>query len=71
MAELCSAAAKEEWDQVEVRRPLEAVVCSQRGPSRAVPVGLGQYPLQPSSHAGFVTLPDAPPDVETRPEGNR
>jgi hypothetical protein len=39
------AAKKKEWEKVEVRRPLEAVVYSECGPSKAVRLGLGQWTL--------------------------
>jgi hypothetical protein len=43
---LCAAASKQEWAQVEVRRPREAVVCFERGPQRAVPLGPRQRTLE-------------------------
>ncbi len=46
MAGVLSAAQKQEWEKVEVRRPLEAVVYSECGPSRAVRLGLGQWTLE-------------------------
>ncbi len=46
MAGVHSAAQKQEWEKVEVRRPLEAVVYSECGPSRAVRLGLGQWTLE-------------------------
>jgi hypothetical protein len=39
MAELYFAAKNQEWYKVEVSRPLEAVVYSERGPQLAVPLG--------------------------------
>jgi hypothetical protein len=42
MAELAEATDKQEWEKVEVRRPLEAVFCFECGPSRAVRLGLAQ-----------------------------
>jgi hypothetical protein len=38
--ELVKAAEKHEWEKVKVRRPLEAVVYSECGPTRAVRLGL-------------------------------
>jgi hypothetical protein len=38
--ELVDAAERREWEKVEVRRPLEAVVHSECGPTRAVRLGL-------------------------------
>ena len=46
MAKVFAAAEKKEWEKVEVRRPLEAVVYSECGPSRAVRLGLGQWTLE-------------------------
>ncbi len=46
MAKVFAAAQKKEWEKVEVRRPLEAVVYSECGPSRAVRLGLGQWTLE-------------------------
>ena len=44
--ELVEAASNEEWEKVEVRRALEAVLSSERGPCRAVRLGLGQWTLE-------------------------
>jgi hypothetical protein len=46
MAELAEATDKQEWEKVEVRRPLEAVFCFECGPSRAVRLGLAQWTLE-------------------------
>jgi hypothetical protein len=70
MAELAHAARSEEWKKVEVSRPLEAVFCCECGPSRAVRLGLGQWTLKPSSHAGFgLAMPNPAPYVR-RSSGN-
>ena len=37
---MVKAAEKHEWEKVKVRRPLEAVVYSECGPTRAVRLGL-------------------------------
>ena len=71
MSELYFAAKNQEWYKVEVSRPLEAVVYSERGPSRAVPLGLRLRTLE-----AFVAsrirpaMPNPPPDVAPRPAGN-
>ncbi len=41
--ELATAAKEQDWVEVEVRRPLEAVISSEFGPWRAVRLGLGQW----------------------------
>ena len=38
-----TAAKEQDWVEVEVRRPLEAVISSEFGPWRAVRLGLGQW----------------------------
>ncbi len=38
-----TAAKEQDWVEVEVRRPLEAVINSEFGPWRAVRLGLGQW----------------------------
>ena len=71
MAELYFAAKNQEWYKVEVSRPLEAVVYSERGPPRAVPLGFRLRTLE-----AFVAsrirpaMPNPPPDVAPRPAGN-
>ena len=45
MAELVQAAYDEEWEKVEVRRPLEAVFSCECGPSQAVRLKLGPWTL--------------------------
>ncbi len=46
MAGVHFAAETKDWEKVEVRRSLEAVVYSECGPSRAVRLGLGQWTLE-------------------------
>jgi hypothetical protein len=45
MATLVQAAESQEWEKVEVRRPLEAAFYSERGPSRGAPLELGRRTL--------------------------
>jgi hypothetical protein len=44
--ELIEAVKKQDLETVEVRRPLEAVSCTEDGPSRGVCLGLGQWTLE-------------------------
>ncbi len=68
--ELFQAAENEEWEEVKVRRPLEAVPSTECGPSRGVCMGLGQWTLD-----AVVARPIRPCRVESsscvrRPSGN-